>query len=128
MVGKRTLNIYGAISAANYVLLPKLKSQMLGMTGQFLYIQVRARLSTMLNGCTGHAGRQVCQAVVACSTSSASHILRSCESKLCLTRHNAQVQIKPSKDWAIHIEVLDVSDKVYRVSLSNIYKAGKVRY
>lgn len=49
-MGKRTLNISGAISAANYVLLPKLKSQMLSMTGQYLYLQVRKQRCALLSG------------------------------------------------------------------------------
>lgn len=48
---------------------------------------------------------------------------------MCLSNatHQVQVQAKQSKDWAIHVEAFDVGDKVYRISLSNIYKAGKVR-
>ena len=38
-----------------------------------------------------------------------------------------QLQVKPDKDWAVHVEVLDVDDKVHRISVSNIYKASKVR-
>lgn len=43
-----------------------------------------------------------------------------------LNGFHTQIQAKASKDWAVHIEATDVTDKVYRISLSNIYKSGKV--
>lgn len=38
-----------------------------------------------------------------------------------------QLQVKPDRDWAVHVEVMDVADKVHRISVSNIYKTAKVR-
>ena len=51
-IGKRVFNITGAVSAANHVLLPK-RSQSLGLTGRFLYIQVcaAARPAQTLKSC-----------------------------------------------------------------------------
>ncbi len=42
VIGKKVFKIRGLIPAANYVRVPKLKSQTLGLTGRFLYMQVTA--------------------------------------------------------------------------------------
>lgn len=39
-IGKRVFCISGSVPAANYVQLPKTKGPILGLTGQFLYLQV----------------------------------------------------------------------------------------
>lgn len=41
-IGKRVLHITGSVPAANHVLMPKLRSQSLGLTGSKFYIQVRS--------------------------------------------------------------------------------------
>jgi hypothetical protein len=38
-----------------------------------------------------------------------------------------QILVREEKDWALHIESLDVASKVHRISLSNMYKIGKVQ-
>lgn len=38
-----------------------------------------------------------------------------------------QIQVKQQKDWALHIDAVDVTDKIHRISLSNIYKPGSDR-
>ena len=43
VIGKKVFKVRGAISAANYVRVPKLKSQTLGLTGRFLYMQVSSQ-------------------------------------------------------------------------------------
>jgi WD repeat-containing protein 90 len=41
LIGKRVLAITGTVPAANYVQLPKHRSQSLGLHGRYLYMQVR---------------------------------------------------------------------------------------
>ncbi|GFH23850.1 DUF667 domain-containing protein, partial [Haematococcus lacustris] len=41
IIGKKVYKVRGTIPAANYLRLPKLKAQNLGLTGRFLYIQVK---------------------------------------------------------------------------------------
>lgn len=41
-IGKRVLNIAGSVSAAHWVMFPRQRTQNLGLTGQFLYLQVIA--------------------------------------------------------------------------------------
>ena len=41
IIGKKVFKIRGLIPAANFMRIPRLKSQSLGLTGRFLYIQVR---------------------------------------------------------------------------------------
>eukprot|EP00892_Ulva_mutabilis_P005258 jgi/Ulvmu1/3103/UM015_0143.1 len=76
VIGKRVFCMSGSVPAANYILLPKAKGPILGLTGQYLYMQI---------------------------------------------------QVKQHKEWAVHIDVTDVTDKVHRISLSNIYKPGSDR-
>mmetsp|Transcript_19264 Transcript_19264/g.42150 ORF Transcript_19264/g.42150 Transcript_19264/m.42150 type:complete len:90 (-) Transcript_19264:503-772(-) len=40
-IGKKVLRIWGNISAANYLQLPKLKTHSLGLTGRFFYLQLK---------------------------------------------------------------------------------------
>eukprot|EP00959_Pyramimonas_sp_CCMP1952_P139582 2921234-Pyramimonas_sp.AAC.1 len=40
-IGKKVLRIWGNISAANYLQLPKLKAHSLGLTGRFFYLQLK---------------------------------------------------------------------------------------
>jgi hypothetical protein len=39
-IGKRVFSIAGSVPASNFVLLPRHRNQNLGLTGQYLYIQV----------------------------------------------------------------------------------------
>ena len=41
MIGKKVLRIAGNVPAANFLQLPKVKGQTLGLTGRFLYLEVR---------------------------------------------------------------------------------------
>eukprot|EP00200_Dunaliella_tertiolecta_P010081 CAMPEP_0202389192 /NCGR_PEP_ID=MMETSP1127-20130417/81538_1 /ASSEMBLY_ACC=CAM_ASM_000462 /TAXON_ID=3047 /ORGANISM="Dunaliella tertiolecta, Strain CCMP1320" /LENGTH=212 /DNA_ID=CAMNT_0048990859 /DNA_START=148 /DNA_END=782 /DNA_ORIENTATION=+ len=41
IIGKKVFKIRGVIPAANYIRVPRFKSQSLGLTGRFLYIQVK---------------------------------------------------------------------------------------
>ena len=112
-IGKRVLSISGTVPAANYVILPKKRSQSLGLTGQFLYLQVRRHWLR----CEGIQPNLQ----AACERTASSY---SSPDIVCSA---AQVQVKPNKDWVIHVEATDVVDKVHRLSLSNIYKAEKAR-
>lgn len=40
VIGKRVFSMSGSVPAANYIQLPKAKGPILGLTGQFLYLQV----------------------------------------------------------------------------------------
>lgn len=44
IIGKKVFKIRGLIPAANFIRVPRLKSQSLGLTGRFLYIQVNGVL------------------------------------------------------------------------------------
>lgn len=114
-IGKRVFCISGTVPASNYVLLPKKRSQSLGLTGRFLYLQVRCSSQS--------AARNLLRVVsgVRERTAVGSH---HAAAHRCYG--GAQVQVKQSKDWAIHIEASDVVDKVHRLSLSNIYKTARV--
>ena len=41
LIGKKVFKIRGTIPAGNYMQLPKKRSRTLGLTGRFVYIQVR---------------------------------------------------------------------------------------
>ena len=40
-IGKKVYKITGNVLAANYVQMPRLKSQTLGLTGRYAYVQAR---------------------------------------------------------------------------------------
>jgi hypothetical protein len=41
-IGKKVLRVWGNIPSTNYLQLPRKKTDSLGLTGRFLYVQVRA--------------------------------------------------------------------------------------
>lgn len=51
IIGKKVFKVRGIIPAANYVRVPKLKSQNLGLTGRFLYMQAGLGCKCSMQSC-----------------------------------------------------------------------------